>query len=132
MSQIADRWGRECAATTLASHRVRLFGSGIADRTTLEYLGAVLGDEEIEKVSTTKDRAGLVELGSRTTSRDFKRLAAPHRVRQAAQDSALLVYGRLPPAWVTWRPWYRDRGLTRQVQAAAPVEKAVSIKSSPA
>jgi len=128
MSQVADRWGHERAETIVANHRARLFGSGIADRTTLEYLGAVLGDEEIERISTTKQRDELMDLGSKTTSRDRQRIASPHRVRQSAQDSALLVYGRLPPAWIALRPWYRDRTLTRQVQASEPVHRTASTK----
>ena len=78
----------------------------------------MLGEEEIERVSTHRQRLEL-DLGSRTTSHDFKPLGAPHRVRQAKTDAALLIYGRLPPAWVTLRPWYRDRALKRIVNATA-------------
>ena len=113
LSQISERWGRDRAETVMANHVARLFGSGIADRATLDYLGAVLGEEEIEKVSTHRQRLEL-DLGSRTYSKDFKRLAAPDRVRQAERDTALLVYGNIAPAWISLRPWYRDRGLRAQ------------------
>ena len=116
LSQVSERWGRDRAETVVANHVARLFGSGIADRATLDYLGAVLGEEEIEKVSTHRQRLEL-DLGSRTYSKDFKRLAAPDRVRQAERDTALLVYGNVPPAWISLRPWYRDRGLRAQVSA---------------
>ena len=92
---------------------------GIGDRATLDYLGAVLGDEEIEKVSTHRQRLEF-DLGSRTYSKDFRRLAAPDRVRQAQRDTALLVYGNLPPAWIGLRPWYRDKQLKAQVRALPP------------
>ena len=114
ISQISDRWGRDRAETIVANHRARLFGSGIGDRATLEYLRAVLGEEEIERISTHRQRLEL-DLGSRTYSHDFKPLAAPNHVRQADSDAALLIYGRLPPAWLTLRPWYRDRALKRIV-----------------
>jgi len=117
LSQISERWGRDRAETVMANHVARLFGSGIADRATLDYLGAVLGDEEIEKVSTHRQRLEL-DLGSRTYSKDFKRLAAPDRVRQAERDTALLVYGNIAPAWISLRPWYRDRRLRAQVAPA--------------
>ena len=116
ISQISDRWGRDRAETIVANHRARLFGSGIGDRATLEYLRAVLGEEEIERVSTHRQRLEL-DLGSRTTSHDYKPLAAPNHVRQADNDTALLIYGRLPPAWLQLRPWYRDRALKRLVNA---------------
>jgi type IV secretion system protein VirD4 len=116
ISQISDRWGRDRAETIVANHRARLFGSWIGDRATLEYLRAVLGEEEIVRVSTHRARLEL-DLGSRTTSHDFKPLAAPNHVRQADSDAALLIYGRLPPAWLALRPWYRDRALKRVVNA---------------
>ena len=77
-------------------------------------LRAVLGEEEIERISTHRQRLEL-DLGSRTYSHDFKPLAAPNHVRQADNDAALLIYGRLPPAWLALRPWYRDRALKRIV-----------------
>jgi type IV secretion system protein VirD4 len=116
LSQISERWGRDRADTLIANHTARLFGSGIADRATLDYFGAILGDEEIQKISTHRQRLEL-ELGSRTYSNDYKRLGAPDRIRQSQPDTALLVYGNLPPAWISLRPWYRDRALRAQVTA---------------
>jgi type IV secretion system protein VirD4 len=121
-SQADDAWGRDRAETIIANHVARVFCSGIGDRATLDYLGAVLGDEEVEKVSTHRQRLEL-DAGSRTYSKDFRRLAAPDRVRQAERDTALLVYGNLPPAWIGLRPWYRDKRLTAQV-AALPTQPA--------
>jgi hypothetical protein len=92
ISQISDRWGRDRAETIVANHRARLFGSGIGDRATLEYLRAVLGEEEIERISTHRQRLEL-DLGSRTYSHDYKPLAAPNHVRQADSDAALLRRG---------------------------------------
>lgn len=63
----------------------------------------MLGEEEVEKVSTHRQRLEL-DLGSRTYSKDFKRLAAPDRIREAERDTALLVYGNLPPAWLDCGP----------------------------
>ena len=34
---------------------------------------------------------------------------------EAQDHAALLVHGRLPPAWLALRPWYRERALTRMV-----------------
>jgi hypothetical protein len=42
----------------------------------------------------------------------------PNRVREADFGTALLVYGRLPPAWVQLRPWHRDRRLKEMVNGA--------------
>ena len=109
ISQAADRWGRDRAETIIANHRARVFCSGIGDRATLDYLSSTLGEEEIARISTHRDHA--LATGSRTYSTDFRHLAAPHRIRQADTNSALLIYGHLAPAWISLRPWYRDRHL---------------------
>jgi type IV secretion system protein VirD4 len=104
VSQASDRWGRDRAETIIANHRARLFTPGIGDRATLEYLNHTLGEEEITRVST--HRPGALQPGSRTISSDFRTLATPNRVRQSDPDTALLIYGRLAPAWLRLRPWY--------------------------
>jgi len=113
ISQASDRWGRDRAETIIANHRARLFCSGIGDRATLDYLRHTLGEEEIARVST--HRQNVLTTGSRTHSTEFRTLAAPHRVRQADTNTALLVYGRLAPAWLDLRPWYEHRDLARLV-----------------
>jgi type IV secretion system protein VirD4 len=117
LSQVADRFGRERAETIIANHRARLIGSAIGDRATLEYLGAVLGEEQIQRVATHRQRLEI-DLGSRTYSHGFERLATPNRIREANVGTALLVYGNLPPAWVTPRSWHRDRRLKELVNGA--------------
>jgi len=109
MSQAADRWGRDRAETILANHRARLFCSGIGDQATLDYLRHTLGEEEIARLST--HRAGALQPGSRTITSDFRPLAPAHRVRQTDSDVALLVYGRLAPAWLRLRLWYSTPAL---------------------
>jgi type IV secretion system protein VirD4 len=118
ISQASDRWGKDRAETIIANHRARLFCSGIGDRATLDYLRQTLGDEEIDRVAT--HRQSPLATGSRTYSSEFRAIAAPHRVRQADTNTALLIYGRLQPAWVNLRPWYANRELRELVTADAP------------
>ena len=105
-------------------------GAGIGDRATLEYVGAILGDEAIEKVSAHRDRLQLVDLGSRTYAHEYRRLAGPNKVREAQPATALLVYGRLKPTWVRLRPWYEDRELTRKVKAPKATAPATGLKEA--
>jgi type IV secretion system protein VirD4 len=118
ISQASDRWGKDRAETIIANHRARLFCSGIGDRATLDYLRQTLGEEEIHRIAT--HRASPLATRSRTHSSEFRALASPHRVRQADTNTALLIYGRLRPAWVNLRPWYQHRELRQLVTAAAP------------
>jgi len=118
ISQATDRWGQDRAETIIANHRARLFTSGIGDRATLDYLRQTLGDEEIDRIST--HRQSPLATASRTYSSEFRAIAAPHRVRQADTNTALLIYGRLQPAWVNLRPWYANRELRQLVSGDAP------------
>jgi type IV secretion system protein VirD4 len=131
ISQAADRWGHDRAETIIANHRARLFCSGIGDRATLEYLRHTLGEEEIARIAT--HRQSPLATGSRTYSTDFRSLAAPHRVRQADTNTALLIYGRLAPAWISLRPWYANtklRQLITSAQAAAAARHADPLTGS--
>jgi type IV secretion system protein VirD4 len=117
ISQATDRWGKDRAETIIANHRARVFCSGIGDRATLDYVRQTLGDEEIDRIST--HRQSPLATGSRTYSSEFRAIAAPHRVRQADTNTALLIYGRLQPAWVNLRPWYANRELRQLVSGDA-------------
>ena len=127
ISQAADRWGRDRAETIIANHRARLFCSGIGDRATLDYLSNTLGEEEISRIATHRDNA--LAAGSRTYSTEFRSLAAPHRIRQADTNTALLVYGRLAPAWVALRPWYADQQLRQLVQNGTTTPAPLATRS---
>jgi type IV secretion system protein VirD4 len=117
LSQASDRWGRERAETILANHRARVYCSGIGDHATLEHLRSTLGEEEVKRVSTNSQ--GPLRLGSRTTSHEFRPLTPPNRIRQMPAQDALLVYGRLQPAWLKLRLFYRDPAL--KALAAGPL-----------
>jgi type IV secretion system protein VirD4 len=111
LSQAAERFGRERAETIVANHRARVFTTGIGDRATLEYLKHTLGDQEVARVA--RHRHGPLAAGSRTLSSEFRALAAPNRVREQQPDTALLIYGRLAPAFIALRPWYANKRLRR-------------------
>jgi type IV secretion system protein VirD4 len=110
LAQAYDRWGRDRADTLLNNHRARLFGAGISDERTLDYVARLLGDAEYRQQSTT---SGDREHRSVTDSTSHRPLMPPHALRQARQGTGLLIYGTLPPTWVTMRPWYRDARLRR-------------------
>jgi type IV secretion system protein VirD4 len=113
-SQAIDTWGRERAATILSNHRAKLFWSGIADPSTFEYVDRLLGREERERQSRTRQAYG----GTSTThATELRPLAPPHHLRQAKFGTALLVYGQLPPVWTEQRLLFEDRDLRRLIPA---------------
>ena len=102
LAQVRARYGAR-APTVLNNHRAKVFLPGIADPDTLEYASRLIGDEEIDMPSTTRDAAG----GRSTTStRGPRRLLPPEELRCLGRGDAVLVYGTLPPARMHLRPWW--------------------------
>jgi type IV secretion system protein VirD4 len=123
-SQAIDTWGRERAATIVSNHRGKLFWSGIADPATFEYIDRLLGREERDRRSRTRQSHG----GTSTThAPELRPLAPPHRLRQAKFGTALLVYGQLPPVWTQQRLFSEDRKLRKLV----PEELLTDVDSAP-
>ncbi|MGH3370993.1 MAG: type IV secretory system conjugative DNA transfer family protein, partial [Nocardioidaceae bacterium] len=100
---------RERAQTVLNNHRAKLFGTGIADEATLEYVSRLVGDERRTEHAFSGDVAGgRRSLSEHTT---YRRAAPVDVLRRIRPDEAVLVYGSELPAHVRLRPYYRDRKL---------------------
>ncbi len=117
LAQAHDRWGSDRADTIVNNHRARIIAGGSADARTLEYASRLLGDTEVVQESSTSGESGR---RSETTSAAYRPLAPGHSIREAKPGSCLLLYGTLPPAWIRFRPWYRERSLLRQREASLP------------
>jgi len=126
LAQAHERWGRDRADTIVNNHRARIIGGGIADERTLEYATRILGDTEVRQHSSTS-----AELGrhSTTTSSTYRALAPANALREARAGSALLLYGAFPPAWMTFRPWFRDRALRALVEGDDSTGARANIRS---
>jgi type IV secretion system protein VirD4 len=116
LAQAHDRWGRERAETIVNNHRAKVIGSGASDPRTLEWLARLLGEEELDQRSSTTGDGRH----SQTNSVVFRAMAPANVVRQARAESAVLVNGNLPPAWIRLRPWYRDRHLRELSRRSEP------------
>lgn len=95
-AQAIDTWGRERAATIIGNHRAKLIFAGTSDPETHRYVQGVVGDEQHQRKSRTRQRGGT----STTEAHEWRPLVAPHRLRQARIGRALLLYGQLPPVWI--------------------------------
>ena len=109
MAQIYAVYGRDHAPTIVSNHRAKVILSGISDPQTLEYVGRLLGDEQVPLTSSTSGAHGQ----SRTESVSFRHLAPANVLREMRPGHGVLVYGHLAPTRITLRPWYKDRGLRR-------------------
>jgi len=115
LAQATSVYGRDTAHTIVANHRAKLILTGSADPSTLDYIARLLGDEELRQVSATNGYRGD---RATTESTLYRHIAPPHAIRQLRVGEGILVYGHLPPALVTLRPWYDDRDLQRRAGGA--------------
>jgi type IV secretion system protein VirD4 len=112
------------AEAVFANHRAKVILSGVTDTETLALLSHLLEDETVRHLATP---AALAKAGKDRADGDPAR-AAP-RARNASPAEALrwispghgvLLYGHLPPAYITLRPWFRDRQLQAMVAPSEP------------
>jgi type IV secretion system protein VirD4 len=112
LAQLHACYGKS-AQTIINNHRAKVFGSGLGDPDTLDYIRQVTGDGEFRQRSETAGEQGR---GSATDSSTYRDLAPPNLVREVKPGSALVVYGNLPAFWLSLRPWFEDRYLTELVE----------------
>jgi type IV secretion system protein VirD4 len=106
LAQVRGRYGAR-APTVLNNHRAKLFLPGIADPDTLDYASRLIGDEQADQPSVTRDPSGR---RSTTSTTGPRRLLAPEELRCLSRGSAVLVYGSLPPARLVLRPFWARKG----------------------
>ena len=116
MAQINAVYGRDHAPTIVSNHRAKVILSGIADPRTLDYVGRLLGDEEVRQVVSTSGAEGR---RSTTESVAYRTLAPANVLREMRPGHGVLVYGHLPPARIALRPWFKDPQLRRAASGAS-------------
>jgi type IV secretion system protein VirD4 len=124
LSQMRARYD-ERAEAVFANHRAKVILSGVTDPDTLVLLSHLLGDETIRQLATPAALAKAAGKGGEGEASAAARSAA--RARGASPAEALgwispghgvLLYGHIPPAPITLRPWFRDRQLQAMVNPA--------------
>jgi type IV secretion system protein VirD4 len=105
------------AQTVLNNHRAKLFGTGIADEATLEYVSRLIGDEAQREQNRSTDLSGARRSVSEHTA--YRRAAPVDVLRRIRPNEAVLLYGSELPAHVRLRPWFSDAALKRLAETAS-------------
>ena len=108
LAQVEARYHTK-ARTVINNHTAKLVLPGQSDRELLALLTSLLGDETVDQVTHSHTAHGT----SRNESIHYRPLAAIHQLRQLPRGTAILIYGNLPPAQLTLRPFYNDPQLRR-------------------
>ncbi len=109
LAQIRAIYGHQ-APTVLNNHRAKIFGNGIADSDTLEYVSRLVGDHRFTERNFSSDLAG----GPRRSVSEhtaYRRALPLDVIRRMSENQGLLLYGSEMPAHLHLRPWYLDRRL---------------------
>ena len=108
MAQVSSRYGRR-ASTIVNNHRAKVFGTGISDAETLNYVSRVLGAGEFEQRSRSNRRARppLADRG-RHLPRPRSRQRGPRARTPAPACSST---GTCRRRRSQLRPWYEEREL---------------------
>lgn len=107
IAQIEAAYGRQ-ADTVLTNHLSKVFYRGLSDPAAFRYVGAVLGEVEVETRSRTHAGSATPSESHATTREP---LVAPHMVRQMPAGDALLIHGSLPPIHLRSQPYWEDPAL---------------------
>ncbi|HEU4396607.1 MAG TPA: type IV secretory system conjugative DNA transfer family protein [Actinomycetota bacterium] len=110
------------AEAVFSSHPAKVILSGVTDQPTLALLSHLLEDETIRHLATP---AALAKAGKDQPGEQVRaRYSSPaDALRWISPGQGVLLYGHLPPAYLTLRPWFRDRQLAAMV---APTETGLS------
>jgi type IV secretion system protein VirD4 len=123
LSQMRARYD-DRAEAVFSNHRAKIILSGVTDAETLTVLSHLLGDETIRQLSTP---AALAKAARGSGEGESAAARSAARARGASPAEALgwispghgvLLYGHIPPAPITLRPWFRDRQLQAMVNPA--------------
>ncbi len=109
VSQVMTVYGRK-AWTIINNHRGKVFGIGIADLETLNFITRVSGVAEFEQRSRNTGERGR---RSQTEGETYRDLAPANVVRERDPGSALLMYHNLPLAKISLRLSFEDKGLMK-------------------
>ncbi len=105
VAQLKTLYGHR-AQTVLNNHGAKLFGTGIADDGSLEYVSRLIGDERQTELNVSDDVRG----GRRTINEhvNYRRMAPADVLRRMRRNEAVLLYGNELPVHLRLRPWYEQ------------------------
>lgn len=101
LADVRARYG-ERAHAVLNGHRARVVLSGTTDPETLDYVANLLGDPGIR---------------ARGPEKAERRITPAGVLRDLQPGVGLLLYGSLPPAELSLRPWFKDKSVRALVGA---------------
>jgi type IV secretion system protein VirD4 len=122
VGQMQARYG-DRAEVLLSNHKAKVILSGISDQATLAVLSHLLEDDTVRSLTAPKATAAAAKEG------DSLRVRYPspaEALRRITPGQGVLLYGYLPPAHLSLRPWFRDRRLIGMVDQGTRIAEPLA------
>lgn len=103
LGQIDTKWEEEKAETIVAAPRVRMFGPGIQDTQTLDYVSKLTDETAVETTSMSRSNWALGNNDQQNVSSTKQSLIPPSLMREIDPFTAVVFSGNIPPFQVRWR-----------------------------
>ncbi len=116
LTQIHSRYA-DRAEAVFANHRAKILLSGITDQRTLGLLSHLLEDETLRQVASAAATDG--EKKTDVVARSKPGASPAEALRRIHPGQGVLLYGHMPPAFLTLRPWFRDRKMALRARASS-------------
>lgn len=124
-------WGDAGMDAMWSAATVKIIGSGIDDPDFADKLSRMVGDHDVETVSTSHSESGK----STSVSMRQERILPADAIRALPKGSALCLATGMRVAMLDLRPWYAEPGADDLAAASARASKAITAralaKSSP-
>jgi type IV secretory pathway TraG/TraD family ATPase VirD4 len=119
-------WGETGMDALWSAATIKIIGSGIDDPDFADKLSRLVGDHDVETVSTSHSESGK----STSVSMRQERILPPDAIRALPKGTALCLATGLRAAMLDLRPWYRDPGATALAAASARQSEAITTRAN--
>ncbi|WP_043224615.1 type IV secretory system conjugative DNA transfer family protein [Streptomyces sp. NRRL F-5193] len=118
-------WGDAGMDAMWSAATVKIIGSGIDDPDFADKLSRMVGDHDVETVSTSHSESGK----STSVSMRQERILPADAIRALPKGSALCLATGMRVAMLDLRPWYAEPGADELVAASARASKAITARA---
>ncbi|MFJ4338599.1 type IV secretory system conjugative DNA transfer family protein [Streptomyces sp. NPDC088915] len=118
-------WGDAGMDAMWSAATVKIIGSGIDDPDFADKLSRMVGDHDVETVSTSHSDSGK----STSVSMRQERILPADAIRALPKGSALCLATGMRVAMLDLRPWYAEPGADDLAAASARASKAITARA---
>ncbi|MFF4735798.1 type IV secretory system conjugative DNA transfer family protein [Streptomyces sp. NPDC001262] len=118
-------WGDSGMDAMWSAATIKVIGSGIDDPDFADKLSRMIGDHDVETVSTSTSDSGT----SKSVSMRQERILPADAIRALAKGTAICLATGMRAAMLTLRPWYKEPGADELSAASARTSKAITARA---